>query len=225
MEDALTSAKADVEYTKSYIPETVRLAFECLEKRGFTRKDGDGNPTVTRLGVLAANIQEVHSLVMAETVESGLLSTVKPSELAAILSVFSQVRTREEPNIKGTDPEIHKALAFIEAKLHDFQSLDAYYQFDVAEDYDFNTVLCNPIMDWCEATCEAGCQKVYTQLLDNSIFKGEFIKAVLKICSIATELEKVALLAGQAQLSMACSQIPSLLQKSVATNQSLYLTE
>lgn len=225
LEDALNSAKADVNYTKSYIPETIRLAFECLEKRGFTRRGENGNPVVTRVGVLAANIQEVHSLVMAETVESGLLRKVKPSELAAILSVFTQVRTRDEPNIKSTDPAIHKTVSFIEAKLHDFQSLDAYYQFDVAEDYDFNTILCNPIMEWCQASCETECQKVYAQLLDISIFKGEFIKAVLKICSIATELEKVALLAGQAELSTACSQIPALLQKSVATNQSLYLTE
>lgn len=225
LETALFTAKADVEYTRSYIPETVRLAFECLEKRGFIRMDQDGNPVVTRVGVLAANIQEVHSLVMAETVESGLLSKVKPSELAAILSVFAQVRTRDEPNIKTTDPAIHKAVAFIEAKLHEFQSLDTYYKFDVAEDYNFNTVLCNPIMEWCEATCEAECQNVYAQLPDISIFKGEFIKAVLKICSIATELEKVALLAGQAELSTACAQLPALLQKSVATNQSLYLTE
>lgn len=225
LKTALSSAKADVEYTRSYIPETIRIAVECLGNRGFTRQDESGNLVVTRVGVLAANIQEVHSLAMAETVESGLLSNVKPHELASILSVFSQVRTKEKPNIKVTDSEIHKALAFIESKLHDFQSLDAYYQFDVAEDYDFNTVLCNPIMEWCNATCEAECQSVYAQLHDISIFKGEFIKAVLKICSIATELENVALLAGQAELSVACSQIPTLLQKSVATNQSLYLTE
>lgn len=225
LENALASAKADVEYTQSYIPETIRLAFNCLEKRGFTRPGEDGKPIVTRVGILAANIQEVHSLVMAETVESGLLSNVTSHELAAILSVFSQVRTREDPNIKSTDPAIHKQLVFIEDRLHDFQSLDAYYQFDIAEDYNFNTVLCNPIMEWCRASCEADCQAVYARLFDASIFKGEFIKSVLKICSIATELENVALLAGQAKLSEACSQIPALLQKSVATNQSLYLTE
>ena len=185
LENALASAKADVEYTQSYIPETIRLAFDCLEKRGFTRQGEDGKPIVTRVGILAANIQEVHSLVMAETVESGLLSNVTSHELAAILSVFSQVRTREDPNIKSTDPAIHKQLVFIEDRLHDFQSLDAYYQFDIAEDYNFNTVLCNPIMEWCNASCEADCQAVYARLFDASIFKGEFIKSVLKICSIA----------------------------------------
>ena len=58
---------------------------------------------------------------------------------------------------------------------------------------------------------------------EKGIFLGEFIKAVLKINNIASEVEKVAELIGNLGLLEQLKRIPELTMKFVATNQSLYV--
>jgi hypothetical protein len=55
------------------------------------------------------------------------------------------------------------------------------------------------------------------------VFLGDFVKALLKINNIASELEKMCETTGNMELLEKVSQIPSLTLKYVVTNQSLYI--
>jgi hypothetical protein len=52
---------------------------------------------------------------------------------------------------------------------------------------------------------------------------GEFVKAILKVAAIAVEISAVAELIGDMELLQKCKEVPEILQKFVATNQSLYV--
>jgi hypothetical protein len=58
---------------------------------------------------------------------------------------------------------------------------------------------------------------------EKGIFLGEFIKAILKIVAITVEIAAVAELVGDLQLLQNLREVPLILQKFVATNQSLYV--
>jgi hypothetical protein len=58
---------------------------------------------------------------------------------------------------------------------------------------------------------------------EKNIFLGEFVKAILKINNISSEMEKIAENSGNIALLSKLKEIPLLTMKFVATNQSLYI--
>jgi predicted hydrocarbon binding protein len=58
---------------------------------------------------------------------------------------------------------------------------------------------------------------------EKGVFLGEFVKAILKINNIVSEMEKVAELIGDIELLKKLKDIPLCTMKFVATNQSLYV--
>ena len=58
---------------------------------------------------------------------------------------------------------------------------------------------------------------------EREIFLGEFVKAILKINNVASEMEKVAEIQGNIEFLSKLKEIPNLTLKFVVTNQSLYI--
>ena len=106
----------------------------------------------------------------------------------------------------------------------------AYYfekepDFNTGSDYTFHYDLLNYIGEWAtECTDEVSC-KIFLQKLETEkgLFLGEFVKALLKITNIATELEQIAELQNNVEFLSKLKEIPVLLLKYVVTNQSLYV--
>ena len=71
---------------------------------------------------------------------------------------------------------------------------------------------------------EKTCKTVVEECTYNTgIFIGDFVKAILKINNIATELESICLEMNQLELLKKVREIPGMTMKFVATNQSLYV--
>jgi hypothetical protein len=80
------------------------------------------------------------------------------------------------------------------------------------------------VLKWCECETAEQCkQLIHVMEMEKQIFLGEFIKALLKINNIASELEKIAEHIGNIEFLHTLKQIPSKILKYVATNQSLYV--
>lgn len=230
IEQEIASLQKSIEYSKTYVTETIRLALSCLQHAGFIdSKDTESGthkesvPNVTAKGTLAANIQEIHSLMTADLITTQKLEALDSTELAALLSCFTSVRGSEEPAISNLPLSVQPAAIYAQERLREYEAIDTHYQFDVAEEYNFTTALADVICQWCTATTAQDCQRVFATLAARGVFKGEFIKAILKIAATAQELERVSDMAGLAALSASLSSIPKLVLKHVATNQSLYL--
>ena len=58
---------------------------------------------------------------------------------------------------------------------------------------------------------------------EKEIYLGEFVKALLKITNISSEMEKIAELVGNIEFLSRLKEIPNMTMKYVVTNQSLYV--
>jgi hypothetical protein len=80
------------------------------------------------------------------------------------------------------------------------------------------------MIPWCESNNVSECKLVLQNMeYDKGIFLGEFVKAILKINNISSEMEKVAEYIGNVSLLKKLQEIPGKTLKYVATSQSLYI--
>ena len=80
------------------------------------------------------------------------------------------------------------------------------------------------VIKWCECENDMECKKLLNEIIESKeIFLGEFIKAILKINNITSEMEKVAEFIGDIELLSILKKFPQITLKYVATNQSLYI--
>ena len=90
--------------------------------------------------------------------------------------------------------------------------------------HDIHFDLLNYVIKWIECENAEACKLFLQKLeLEKDIFLGEFVKALLKITNISSELEKVAELTNNISLLAKLKEIPTLILKYVVTNQTLYI--
>ena len=80
------------------------------------------------------------------------------------------------------------------------------------------------IINWCKAENEIQCKQVINNVYnEKGLFLGEFVKAILKINNILTELEEIAELINDMKLLEKCKTIQEKTLKYIVLNQSLYI--
>ena len=98
------------------------------------------------------------------------------------------------------------------------------YKMSTGTDYDLTFDIIHHVIDWCRATSQEECKLVLQDLEKNDIVStGEFVKALIKITNIASELERTCEFVGDIALKEMLSKVPSMVLKYIATNQSLYV--
>jgi hypothetical protein len=209
--------------TKEYMNDTIRYTIDVLEERGFFKDN-----KLTKMGLVARNFQEVHPLMMAELLrDTNDLKDLSAYEIAGLLSCFTNcigVADENKVHIPETDyEETNRITKKAEEILMSYSDEEAKYELYTGETYDFTYDLLNPVIRWCEAEDEKDCKIIIQELKEKEVFLGDFVKALLKINNIASEMEKMCEINGNMELLEKVSQIPTLTLKYVVTNQSLYI--
>ena len=113
---------------------------------------------------------------------------------------------------------------FQKLKYKDFVSMEEKCRLDTGTDYNLQYDLVNYVMEWCDCETAEECKYVLQKLeSEKTVSVGEFVKALLKINNMASEMEKVAELIGDISFLSKMREVPKLTLKFVATNQSLYV--
>ena len=207
----------------------------CIEiktEKQETEKQETDNENIkkyqlTEKGFMASQVREVHCLIFAELIMNKQLFKFSANELVGIFSCFTNITVPEKckqffPTSENqmvqqqiTDIyEMHKQLEDTEINSNIHTGTNSYMQYNII-DY---------TLQWCECENAEECkQLIYMMEMEKQIFLGEFIKALLKINNIASELEKVAEYIGNIQFLHTLKEIPGKILKYVATNQSLYV--
>jgi hypothetical protein len=156
-----------------------------------------------------------------------LIKYLSPPEIVGLLSCFTNcigVADENKVHVPETDyDETNRITKKAEEILMSYSDEEAKYELYTGETYDFTYDLLNPVIRWCEAEDEKDCKIIIQELKQKEVFLGDFVKALLKINNIASEMEKMCETTGQIELLEKVSQIPSLTLKYVVTNQSLYI--
>jgi superfamily II RNA helicase len=207
---------------KNYIDNNIQNILDHLISKQFI----DNNLKILHKGIIASQIQEVHSLVMGEiyTFSNGFES-FNSNDLILIFSCFTNINIDDD----------YKILACPQINLFDItkfiKETNEYYEFIQSKNFIpndseimFHMDLIDILPDWINSQDVNDCLIVLEKIKNEKyIFLGDFVKAILKINTIALELEKISDLLNNLELKLKLQEIPNKILKFVATNQSLYI--
>jgi superfamily II RNA helicase len=213
--------------TEKTLDTNVSNILKLMENDNFIKKSDDQKYTLTNKGHIATHIRETHCLVFAELIEQKVFHKFQPKELVGILSCFTNISVQEEKRnlLPITENTSVKNMVMTIYDLYKKQeNIETTNMIETGFDYSIHFDLIDYIIKWCECENENDCKKIIQQIsLEKEIFLGEFIKAILKINNITSEMEKIAELFGDMDFLSILKQVPQLTLKYVATNQSLYV--
>jgi len=213
--------KKDTNYTENIISHEIKIIQSILEDYKFTK-----NNILTTRGVIASNIQEVHCLVFGMFIDKKVFNPLTAKELICILSCFSNISipyNERQPRPTNIPLNIQIIIEKIQEYYFIFHQIENNNYLQLEDNYNMHFELCDLILQWCDADNENDCKIIYQKISQRGIFLGEFIKTIIKINNIANEFEKICKIQNNLQLLDIVKQIPSLILKSIATTQSLYI--
>jgi superfamily II RNA helicase len=182
---------------------------------------------LTLKGKIASCLREVHCLIFADLLLTKRLQQFNVLDLIALFSCFTNVSVPDnlmEYTLNSEDSTIKKFIKEIANMYEDKKELEIQERIDTGIDYNIHFDLIDYVVEWANCSNEADCKLLLDRIgTEKEIFLGEFIKALLKINNIASEMERVAELMGDVEFLHKLKQIPELTLKFVATNQSLYV--
>jgi superfamily II RNA helicase len=181
---------------------------------------------LTQKGEIASQIREIHCLVFAELLLSHSFDNSSAEDLVSIFSCFTNITVPEEKKqLIIPDSDVTNHLKQIKEMYDTYQKNECYLQVDTGFNYDnFHFDLLQFMPQWCNTSNYQETKWILQEIaLHKEIFLGEFVKAVLKINTIASELENIAQQINDLSLLQKLREIPRLTMKHVVTNQSLYI--
>jgi len=210
--------------TINHIKNNVNYLIYVLKTNTFLDDDGQ----LTKKGIVARHIQEVHPLVFAEMYDSYGFN-LSASELVGFLSCFTTISMSDDlrfsiPANELVNPNVKLMAKHLNASMNKYYTFEEEYELNSGADFNLHFELIDFMIEWCNATNETACHELITTIkTTKDLFLGEFIKCILKINSIAKELETICTLLENVSLLQKVKQIPELTLKYVVTNQSLYI--
>ena len=200
----------------SVVSETTVVSETSVEEECLTLK-----------GKIASCLREVHCLIFADLLQSKRLQQFDVLDLIALFSCFTNVSVPDnlmEYTLNSEDSAIKKFIKEVANMYEDKKELEIQEHIDTGIDYNIHYDLIDYVVEWANCSNEAECRLLLDRIgTEKEIFLGEFVKALLKINNIASEMERVAELMGDVEFLHKLKQIPELTLKFVATNQSLYV--
>ena len=211
---------------EQYMTNNVSNVLDVLTQESFIQRSED-MIELTMKGQVAAQIREVHCLVFAAMLEENKLYDLTPRQLIGLFSCFTNVSVADDIKLilpRSDDAKTNQVVTEIRGKYDNFLKIEEQQRLNTGADYYMHFDLIDFAMRWCDCENVEDC-KFLLQTLEGekAVFLGEFVKALLKINNIASELEKIAEANGKIEFLSKLREIPTLTLKYVATNQSLYV--
>jgi len=221
--DDVKNLERRIKIIENYIDNEVDLHLDVLRNEGFVEDN-----KLTTKGIMATSINEIHSLAFVEVLINKTLNNLSVEKLAAVLSIFCDVRLSDENKIFNEkyaidDEEVIASIREIKKQYNKYYDIETNKQTAFMFNYELQYDLVDIVFKWSKAENENESLKILCDLKKWDIHIGNFSKAILKICNIAMELENICLLENNLELLEKLKKIPEKIKKFVITNQSLYL--
>ena len=222
----LTKLETQLIETEKTLDNNILKVIHLLDQDNFIFEKEDRYCLTTK-GYIASQVREINCLIFAKLIETKVLNRFQAKELIGILSCFTNVSVQED--IRAILPvsnciKVKECIEIIYNMYQKQSETEHKYRIETGIDYNMHFDLIDYSMQWCECETEIECKLLLQKISDEKqIFLGEFVKAILKINNITSEMEKIAELLGDMELLVILKQVPQLTLKYVATNQSLYV--
>ena len=228
-EHDICQLQKQIDSVNSFIKSGVGSVLALLNEEEYIEGDLNDETSLklTLRGKLASQIREAHGLVFSRLFEQNKFDSLTPKQLIAIFSIFTNISVQDDfkDSIpKSTDEVVNKNVTTIVDMYSEYQNKELQYNINTGFDYNVQFDLLNYVGEWCDCNDMESCKFLLQNLgAEKEVFIGEFVKALLKINNISSEMEKLAELTGNMALLAKLKEIPNLTLKYVVTNQSLYV--
>lgn len=241
-ERRLEKEQENLEYLENFIVSQIEKLCSMLEEERFIEKaeptsapESVPEPTpkeysLTRRGIISANVAEVHPLVVADMMEQwDYFREFTSEQLVGLFSCFTDIKVQKD--IKrcepvDTDPFLESKIKLLPQMYAKYDRIELERDMRTGINYDMPLMydITDEVMAWCKCMNEEECKMIINgQLLNKEISVGDFTKAILKISVITNELVVVCEKLGEVDLLHKLAQIDRLILKYIMMNQSLYV--
>jgi len=166
-------------------------------------------------------------LIFSKLFEDKTIDNLTSKQLVCLFSCFTNISVQEEQkyNFPKTDDIELKNIVELVSKLYsEYREKEVENKINTGIDYTIHYDLLNYVDKWCDCESIEECKfLLQTMGAEKEIFLGEYVKALLKINNITSEMEKIAELTGNIAFLSKLREIPNMTLKYVVTNQSLYV--
>jgi len=228
--------KTEIESNNQYLNNNINILLKLLKVDGFiseTDLTQDTHPqqqsqySLTEKGCIASGLREIHCLVFANFIERKLYEGLTGKQLCGIFSCFTNVSVNEDYrsyNVDSCDVSTNNTIKYLKSEYEDYLKKEELYQINTGVEYMMHYDLIEYTMKWYDCENAEECKSLLqTMLTEKEIFLGEFVKAILKINNISSEMERIAENTGAIGFLRELRNMPSNTLKFVVTNQSLYV--
>ena len=228
LEKQIEANKRYHDNTKDYIKYNVLSVFEILVNNHFINCENN-TISIPVKGMMAHNIKEVHSLAIADTIQyTNYFEQFTVSDIVGYLSIFTNMNVKDDYKTfvpKSKSYLVQDAVKFTDERISAYKDEENKYQIYTATPSDIHFDLVDYMIDWCNCDDEKSCRSLIDNVTYNKdIFTGDFVKAILKINNIASEIDNLCeILGDKIQLQHKIKEVQKLTMKFIATNQSLYI--
>ena len=228
-QSSINTLQHDSVNTSHYLQHNTQILIDKFYEEGFIQDmTSDTTQMVTKKGMYATNIREVPCMVLSEIVITDSFKLLTTQEFIALASCFAGIKVPEENRCIIPPSNLPKHLR---ACIEDAVDYSNYYmdfenthKMSTGTNYELTYDIIQHVIDWCNATTLEECKLILQDLETNDIVStGEFVKALIKIANIASELERTCEFVGDIALKEMLSNVPTMIVKYIATNQSLYV--
>ena len=219
----------DYNYVEKFIDNNVETIVRLLHDEGFVTNDNSDEKTLTLTlkGTIASHLRETHCLVFSQLFQENVFDSLSTIQLVSLFSCLTNIVVKDEMKnyVPRVDDVSFKNVVFkVKNMYNDYITKETKMNINSGIEYTYHYDLLNYVDKWCYCENVEECKKLLQELADEKeIFLGEFVKALLKINNISSELEKIAEMTGNMALLSRLKEIPTMTLKYVVTNQSLYV--
>jgi superfamily II RNA helicase len=176
---------------------------------------------LTALGVMATEINEGHSVLMAQLYQSGLMKLEAPDVIITCLAGFIAEGKPEQTPITQLDApkQVIDALQFVGAKARENQAIEAQAGGRTKEGYwSLSTTWIEPVWRWLGgATLQELCQ-------DYDTYEGNMIRIFMKMANLLEEWRSLATFCEHAEMLEKMRGFEEVILRDVAVCSSLYIS-
>jgi len=229
MENELAQKNSQLEYLEKFIEKEIEGVCAILFKYGFITKMDSNTYSLTDMGTLAANIAEIHPLVLVRLAQTKWANFEKFSakQIVGLLSCFTDIKIPSDQRLSVPNT----GDSFLKERIHEMRDLYNEYECEETEKnvntgIQYQDALIYDIIDetieWCDCDTEEKCKVfIQTRIAEKSISIGDFTKSLLKIVVITKELMNIY--ENNISLLYTLGKIESMILKYITTSQSLYV--
>lgn len=209
----------EIQRLKSSTADLLAAIRGLLMETEFIGEDG----VILVKGVVATQINECNALLLTEMIVGGFFKGLGPEEVVGLLAIFIDDGKLEEriglSEVKAT-PTLRRYLADVTGLIADYQATEAEFGIVGNDKYwEVSFDFVDLAYDWARGR---PLREVFS---DQSLYVGNFIRAMLKINNMAKDLIHLHQIVNEVEVLPVLERIEPLIMKEFVTVNSLYLVQ